>query len=207
METWKDIVFTENGVTYDYTGLYKINTKGQIYSLISNKILKNVKANTGYYQITLCKNKKHYQHLIHRLVAFMFIPNPNNLPQVNHIDENKGNNTLENLEWCDAEYNNNHGTRNERVSVKQQGEHNSMYGKTHDEQWKTNMSKRMMGENNHKSKKVMCVNTGEIFGSASQGARWCGLKKSESITKCCKGIQEYAGKHPITKEKLCWKWA
>ena len=56
--------------------------------------------------------------MIHRLVALTFLPNPNRLPQVNHKDENKENNSVENLEWCDAKYNSNYGTRNARVAEK-----------------------------------------------------------------------------------------
>ena len=59
----------------------------------------------GYYSVSLMKNNKRRNYRIHRLVAEAFIPNPDNLPQVNHKDENKLNNIVSNLEWCDNTYN------------------------------------------------------------------------------------------------------
>jgi hypothetical protein len=72
----------------------------------------------GYIRITLRKNNKNVYASLHRLVAEAFIPNPNNLPQVNHKDEDKTNNCVDNLEWCTTSYNINYGTRNERVGRK-----------------------------------------------------------------------------------------
>lgn len=65
----------------------------------------------GYLTIILSKNGQHKTYKVHRLVAETFIPNPNNLPQINHINEDKKNNTVNNLEWCDNKYNNNFGTK------------------------------------------------------------------------------------------------
>ncbi|MCF0116886.1 MAG: HNH endonuclease [Bacilli bacterium] len=63
-----------------------------------------------YYRVTLCKNKKQKTLYIHRLIAETFLDNPNNLPEVNHIDENKHNNNINNLEWCSHEYNMKYGS-------------------------------------------------------------------------------------------------
>ena len=72
----------------------------------------------GYNKITLCKDGKEKNISIHRLVALAFIPNPDNLPIINHKDENPSNNMVGNLEWCSIKYNNTYGTRLERVSKK-----------------------------------------------------------------------------------------
>ena len=79
-------------------------------------ILKNQFKKCGYFYVTLCKNGIKSDYRVHRLVAEAFIPNPLNLPYVNHRDENPLNNFVENLEWCTARYNSNYGTRNDRLS-------------------------------------------------------------------------------------------
>lgn len=119
MEEWRDIE--------GYEGLYQVSNKGRVKSLdkyvdnrwgtkqfVKGKVLTNVKTQ-GYWYVGLNKNGKYKRHRIHRLVAEAFIPNPNNLLEVNHKDENPDNNTVENLEWCDHSYNINYGTRNKRV--------------------------------------------------------------------------------------------
>lgn len=112
-QVWKDIK--------GYEGLYQVNQVGQVRSLNYKRTGKVKRlsprlSSNGYLMVNLWKERKPYQYLVHRLVALTFIPNPNNLPQVNHIDENKFNNTVWNLEWCDSDYNANYGTRNERCS-------------------------------------------------------------------------------------------
>lgn len=92
-----------------YEGLYYITEDGRVYSSIQNKWLKTW-VNSGYLVVNLQGRKS----LIHRLVAEAFIPNPDNLPVVNHKDENKLNSSVNNLEWCTYEYNNNYGTCKER---------------------------------------------------------------------------------------------
>lgn len=95
--------------------MYAVTSCGKVYSYKSKKFLKPRKHSGGYLQVSLCKNSKHKTYYIHRLVAEAYLPNPEELPQVNHKDENKENNALPNLEWCDMTYNNNYGSRNERA--------------------------------------------------------------------------------------------
>ena len=112
LEIWKDI----DG----YEGLYQVSNLGRIKSLNykrtgRTKILKLVKSN-GYLDIILYNNGKCKHYLVHRLVAKAFIPNPDSLPEINHIDENKTNNKVDNLEWCTSKYNSNYGTKPLRFS-------------------------------------------------------------------------------------------
>lgn len=105
---------------------YKVSNFGRIksykYDKEHGKIMKPYKDTKGYLQIDLQldgrkrQNRKHFA--VHRLVAQAFIPNPDNLPQVNHKDENKENNHIDNLEWCTNEYNATYGTHVERVMEK-----------------------------------------------------------------------------------------
>lgn len=108
-EIFKDII--------GYEGMYKIGSKGTCLTFRRNKagaILKPVKCTNGYleYQLTYKGVRKVF--LAHRLVALHFIPNPDNLPEVNHLDENIVNNDYKNLRWCTSKENANYGTRNER---------------------------------------------------------------------------------------------
>ena len=99
-----------------YEGKYQISNLGNVYSLITNKILKPRLTLDGYYQVDLCKNgvKKHLY--IHRLVAQSFLANPKNYKIVNHKDENSMNNIVSNLEWCNSTYNNNYGNCKRKIS-------------------------------------------------------------------------------------------
>lgn len=106
LEEWKDII--------GYEGLYQISSLGRVKTIKTNKIRKLEKVRSGYLRVMLHKNNKPERFLVHRLVAEVFIDNPDKLPEVNHKDENKLNNKVENLEWCDRKYNCNYGTIRER---------------------------------------------------------------------------------------------
>ena len=111
-EIWRDIE--------GYEGLYQISNKGNVKSLYngSERILKPRDNGRGYYKIELYNDGVRKYFKLHRLVAQAFIPNPHNLPEINHRDENKKNNCVENLEWIRHIDNCNYGTRNERISRK-----------------------------------------------------------------------------------------
>ena len=128
-EIWRTAVY--KGVIYE--GLYKVSNLGKILSLNYKntgkaELLKPSKTKDGYFQVILYKNGESKTCRVHRLVAEAFLENPENLPEVNHKDENKKNNFVflnedgsvdkkrSNLEWKTHKDNINHGTRNERVA-------------------------------------------------------------------------------------------
>lgn len=96
---------------------YYATEDGQIWSEKTHKFLSQ-SLRGEYLRVSLFQNGKRISENVHRLVALTFIPNPNNLPQVNHIDENKINNNVKNLEWVTVKQNMNHATRNKRISEK-----------------------------------------------------------------------------------------
>lgn len=94
-------------------GNYTYYLDGRIYSHQKEKFLKGYYRKNNGYNVVVIDGEKKYRH---RLIAETFIPNPNNLPEVNHKDEDKTNNCADNLEWCTHEYNINYGTVKERIS-------------------------------------------------------------------------------------------
>lgn len=108
-----------------YEGLYEVSSYGRVRSLGNGnsnnskiRVLNSQKCKTGYLYVTLTKNGNSKKHKVHRLVAIAFLPNWFDDQEVNHIDEDKTNNQIDNLEWCDRKYNCNHGTRNDRMIKK-----------------------------------------------------------------------------------------
>ena len=115
-EIWKDIE--------GYNGRYRVSNLGRVMSMWRTNqykthigkpmIMHQGIHRQGYLKVSLTDGSTIKNYFIHRLVAEAFIPNPDNLPQVNHKDEDKSNNRVDNLEWCDGKYNSNYGTRAER---------------------------------------------------------------------------------------------
>ena len=98
-----------------YTRSIFVNNKTQIMTF-KDHVLKPIRHNNGYYADSLSKNNKHKIFLIHKLVAQAFIKNPNNYKCINHKDENKFNNYIDNLEWCNHKHNNNYGNHNKKIA-------------------------------------------------------------------------------------------
>lgn len=108
MENWKKILKTT----------YSVSDKGNVRNDKTGKVLKQQMRN-GYLAVRLYANGTNKLYDVHRLVAEAFIPNPDNLPQINHKSEVKTENFVENLEWCNGKYNSNYGSRNKKISDKQ----------------------------------------------------------------------------------------
>ena len=141
---------------------YLVNKKGQIKNKKTGYILKTRLDKDGYLRVLISiGGGKHKTPLVHRLVAQAFIPNPNNFPQINHKDEVKTNNNLDNLEWCTQQYNNAYGTHNEKVKIANQVK-------------------------NGKKVKAIKDNKEYIFISRKEASRVLNLNKS-NIIACLKG--------------------
>lgn len=105
MEIWKDIK--------GFEGIYQVSDKGRVKSLKRGKelIMVNVNTTFGYSRVKLLKDKKEYPFSVHRLVGFAFLPIIEGKPEINHIDGNKKNNHLSNLEWCNRSENMRHADK------------------------------------------------------------------------------------------------
>lgn len=187
-EFWKDVK--------GYEGLYKVSNLGRVKAL-ERKItysngtehtypekLKSQVNSCGYLAVTLCKNGKHKQIKVHRLVAEAFLPNNNNLPQVNHKDENKHNNNVENLEWCSAKYNCKYGSRIKRITK------NTDYSKM--------VAHQNYKEHGKKSSEKMSYPVGQYSLDGKLVRHWKSAREVQKelgwdrsyIAKCCRGVAE-----------------
>jgi hypothetical protein len=217
-EQWKPIE--------GFEGLYEVSDLGNIKSLNYNhtignvKLLKPVKNKGDYFQVTLYKDKIQFIKKIHRLVAQAFIPNPDNKPQVNHIDGNKQNNAVSNLEWTTSQENVIHSWENglsvmteetkNKISQSLKGEKNPFYGKHHTEEAKRKLSESHKGKyHTEETKRKMSESrkgkrTGKDNPFAKKvicittGEIFDCIKDAErkynvdssSIVRCCKGAQK-----------------
>ena len=194
-EIWKDI--------QNYEGSYQVSNYGRVKSLSrvdsrgnkrNEKILKGRKNRQGYYDVALCKNGKQKFCRINRLVAQAFIPNPNNYPVINHIDGNKANNYVNNLEWCTYKHNSQEAMELGLLKPNYIGIMKGKFGKQH-----------------NKSKKVKQINkyTNEIiavFDGINEAHRQTGIN-SGNISACCrKQINFKNGKKWTTKTAGGYKW-
>ena len=156
-EEWKDIK--------GYEGLYEVSNTGKVRNKNNGKERK-FNEHHGYKRVTLSKNNKLKSRFVHDLVAETFIPNqdPKKI-QVNHIDEDKTNNNISNLEWVTPKENANHGTRNDRLS-----ECFKKGGSSYEKLQQTRKEKGLG------RKKVRCVTTGKVFDS---------MREAGEFYKCC----------------------
>ena len=149
-ENWTDII--------THKGLYQISDLGRVRNH-RGRILKGYTNSKGYQMVHLRTKDSNKLYSIHRLVAIHFIPNPDNLPEVNHKDEDKANNRADNLEWCTTKYNSNYGTRNKRVAK----------------------TKR---NNTYNTKPVKCIELNKTYPSTREAARQTGIDCSQISAVC-----------------------
>lgn len=176
MERWATIPNTHGG--------YEVSDKGRIRSLKTNRILKTrAHKTTGYEMVCLCVDNKATTHLVHRLVAQAFIGDPEPGQEVNHLDENKLNNCVENLEYCSHAENIKHGTGNIRRSIHNKG------------QKRSEETKRKNSEAHSMPVYMLDKNTGEIlrtFLSAKNAAEELKKAYNANISRVCRGLRKTA---------------
>lgn len=129
-----------------------VNDNGRIYDKpLKGKKMRQTMHSNGYKVVTLTKDGKMKTFFVHRLVAEAFIQNPNSMPMINHIDEDKTNNLPENLEWCDARYNMLYGHAREKRRKK-------LVGRPFSEERKKNISEALKRHYAEKRSNLLCAN-------------------------------------------------
>ena len=134
MEKWKSVV--------GYEGLYEVSNIGRVKNSQTEHVL-SPGVSQGYYYVALYKDRERKNKQVHRLVAEAFIENPNNYPLINHKDENRKNNVVENIEWCTYLYNNTYNGLSEKRSERQRGRPAWNKGKTMSESFRQKVSDGM----------------------------------------------------------------
>ena len=195
MEEWKKIEGYEN---------YSISKYGKVRNDKKELILKKRKNKDGYEIVNLYKNGKTKTFQVHRLVAIAFIPNHENKPCVDHINAIRDDNRVDNLRWCDCKENSNNPLTLEHLSKankanKGENHPKGMLGKHHTEE-----AKEKISENHPRRRKVILLNTGEVFDYIKQASEKYGIAR-ESISMCCTGKRKSAGK--LNGEKLVWRYS
>ena len=208
-EVWKDI--------QGYEGLYQVSNLGRVKSLgrfIDNlvrghywqeeRILKPRKTKRGYLIVTLSKNNKLKYFTVHRLVAITFISNTKNKPQIDHINADKTDNSVNNLRWVTAKENVNNPLTIASLSIAKKGKNNPMFGKTgknspifgkkHSEETKRKISARLSGKNHPQAQKVRNIETKEIFDTIRDAEKKYNLSRS-CIAYAIKHNGKSAGYH------------
>lgn len=203
---------------------YIVSSDGKVYSAhdcgrakYHQEISQRLNAD-GYMQITVGKTGNRSQYRVHRMVAEAFIPNPDNLPEVNHKDNDRTNNRVDNLEWCTHEYNIRYSIEsgNHICTTDLTGSNNSNYGnRTLSERYKNNpeLAKEIQsrsGEQNGKAKAIKVIDSKDnnefSFGYIREAAKYLidnGFTKASKVDSVLNALSRCAKNHTKYKNRFC----